>query len=539
MKSTITQLLKHEVALHVKEAMFPVDANTYMAIGRPVRWGDAVDPELAGEIENAVYSTVYRNQTFRDMIAIKKVETADTALVVPRVDWVTGVQYDAYTDQVDLASHLETLALGTGDFQSVTITQNTAIFAGNVATGNLIYISSPQDGYKEIVSTGTGTLSVNSNMVGEGGTYLNVALIRIVNTYPQFANNFYVRNSKDQVFKCLFNNHDGLSTIEPTIDIDGQLPENPYILTGDSYKWKYLYTIPYGMKQKFFTSSWMPAIVDNAVVAGAVDGRLDIITITSGGTGYFLDSGESGNSNSLSIVSVSGDGSGAVVTAKVQSGVITDLNILNGGTGYTTANVYITPGSNHLANGNIASFSAVISPPGGHGFNPVTELGCYSVMTAVDLIGTENDTIPVGTSVVPFDFRQITLVSDPKLANGVFANGSVYRMTTKLALTNPGTSNYTNDETVYIGTSLAAANFTATVIDWDASGNYLYVNNLSGNVVVGSTLTGNTSAATATILGETAPDITLFTGDLLYIENRDKIVRDVDQTEQIRLVLSF
>ena len=541
MKSTITQLLKHEVALHVKEAMFPVDANTYMAIGRPIRWGDEVDPELSTEIENAVYSTVYRNQVFRDMIAIKKVQTADTALVVPRIDWVTGIHYDAYTDQVDLASHLETLALGTGDLTSAgtLITQNTARFSGNVSTGNLIYISSPQDGYKEIVSTGANTITVNSNMVGEGGTYLNVALIRIVNTYPQFANNFYVRNSKDQVFKCLFNNHDGASTIEPTIDIDGQLPENPYILTGDSYKWKYLYTIPYGMKQKFFTASWMPAIVDNAVVAGAVDGRLDIITINSGGTGYFLEGGESGNSNSLSIITVTGDGEGAIVTAKVQSGVITDLNILNGGTGYTTANVTITAGANHVANGNIASFSAIISPPGGHGSNPVTELGCYSVMTAVDFIGTETDTIPVGTSVVPFDFRQITLLSDPKLANGVYANASVYRMTTKLSLTDPGTSNYTNDETVYIGSSLALANMTATVVNWDSSTNELYVNNLAGNVVVGSTLTGNTSAATATILGETAPNISLFTGELLYIENRAKIVRDVDQTEQIRLVLSF
>jgi hypothetical protein len=364
-------------------------------------------------------------------------------------------------------------------------------------------------------------------------------VIRVDDMYPYFANNFYVRNTKDQVFKCLYNANSATSTIEPTIDIDGQLPENPYILTSDGYKWKYLYTIPYGMKQKFFTDKWMPVINDNSVLAGAVDGRLDIITINSGGTGYFLEGGESGNSNSLSIVSVSGDGEGAVVTAKVESGVITDLNILNGGTGYTTANVYITSGSNHLANGNIASFSAVISPPGGHGSNPAQELGCFTVMTAVDVIGTETGTIPVGTAVVPFDFRQITLIRDPLLANGVYASGSVYSTTTKLSLTDPGVSNYTNDETVYIGSSLAQANMTATVVDWNPSTNELYVNNLSGNVAVGYTLTGNTSAATATILGETAPGITLFTGDILYIENRDKIVRDVNQTEQIRLILSF
>jgi len=62
---------------------------------------------------------------------------------------------------------------------------------------------------------------------------------------------------------------------------------------------------------------------------------------------------------------------------------------------------------------------------------------------------------------------------------------------------------------------------------------------LSGNTVVGSTLTGNVSAATATVLSVEEGSLDLFSGDLLYIENRNKIVRDVDQTEQIRLVLSF
>jgi hypothetical protein len=260
--------------------------------------------------------------------------------------------------------------------------------------------------------------------------------------------------------------------------------------------------------------------------------------IEDGGTGYFLDNGESGNSASLSIITVTGDGEGAVVTANISSGVITDLNILNGGTGYTSANV-VAVDPNQLSNGNAAIFQAMISPPGGHGSNPIKELGCYSVMTAVSFEGTESDTIPVGTDVVPFDFRQISLIRDPLLANGVYANGSVYRSTTKLSLTDPGTSNYSNDETVYIGTGPNDATFTGTVVTWNASTNELYVNNLSGNVTVGSTLTGATSAATATVLGETGPDIGLFSGDLLYIENRAKIVRDADQTEQIRLVLSF
>jgi hypothetical protein len=62
---------------------------------------------------------------------------------------------------------------------------------------------------------------------------------------------------------------------------------------------------------------------------------------------------------------------------------------------------------------------------------------------------------------------------------------------------------------------------------------------LAGNVSVGATITGNNSAAVSTVLGVETATVELFTGDVLYIENRQKVVRDVEQTEQIRLVLSF
>jgi hypothetical protein len=358
----------------------------------------------------------------------------------------------------------------------------------------------------------------------------------LTDTYPQFANNFYCRNSKDQVFKCLLNPNDVVSTVEPTIDIDGQLPENPYIETGDGYRWKYLYTIPYGLKQKFFTNNWMPVTSDAAVVVGSVDGRLDILKIEDGGTGYFLKNGELGFSNSLSIITITGDGTGAQVTAKVEAGVITDVNILNGGSGYTYANVVIVD-PDQLDDGTPAVISALISPPGGHGSNPLKELGCFSVMTTVTLEDTEDGTIPIGNDNYPFDFRQITLLRDPLLSNGAYANASVYRTTTKLTTTSTGDSNYVPDEVVYIGGSLETATMTAVVVSWDKDFTTLYVNNVRGTPTVGSSLVG--AACSAGILGIEEPDVELFTGDTLYIENRAKIVRDANQTEQIRLVLSF
>lgn len=531
-KSAITQLLKLSVAEFVRSNIFTTYSNTYIGIGRPIRWGDELDPEEDNEIEVVRYSTDYRNQIYRDMIAIKKVQAADISLVVPRVDWKANTPYDQYDDSVELFSHQKTFSVGTVDASGVTVTQNSAVFTGNISVGNTVFIGADS---KEVVSLNATTLVLNTAL---SGSYTNVALTRADNTYPFFANTFYVRNSKDQVFKCLQNNSGSPSTIEPTIDIDGQLPENPYILTGDDYKWKYLYTIPYGEKQKFFTKNWMPVLTDPAVVAGSTGGRIDTVDIIDGGSGYFLNNGESGNVASLSIVTVIGDGTGAEITARIESGVITELNILDGGAGYTRAELVVQD-DDQLLDGTPAVLEASIPPFGGHGSNPVKELGCYTVMTTVSIEGDESDTIPVGTVAGAFDFRQLILLRDPKLTSGEFANGTVYRATTNLRVTDPGITNFENDETVYMGTSLAEATFTATVVNWNPSTNELFVNNKSGTPVVGQGLTGQNSAAVSTILGVEQPEIALFSGDLLYIENRQKIVRDVDQTEQIRLVLSF
>jgi hypothetical protein len=531
MKASITPLLKYEIVEIIKANLFPTYANTYVGIGRPIRWGSD-DSETADEIEEVVYTTDTRNQVYRDLMAIKKVEAADTAIVAPRIDWVSGVKYDEYSNEVELFSHTDKFTLtGTANASANVLYANTAVFDGSLALGDIISVNNE---IRQIV----GVPSSTQRVVNTNFTYAvtDGSVVRLTDTYPQFANNFYCRNSKDQVFKCLLNPNDVVSTVEPTIDIDGQLPENPYIETGDGYRWKYLYTIPYGLKQKFFTNNWMPVTSDAAVVVGSVDGRLDILKIEDGGTGYFLKNGELGFSNSLSIITITGDGTGAQVTAKVEAGVITDVNILNGGSGYTYANVVIVD-PDQLDDGTPAVISALISPPGGHGSNPLKELGCFSVMTTVTLEDTEDGTIPIGNDNYPFDFRQITLLRDPLLSNGAYANASVYRTTTKLTTTSTGDSNYVPDEVVYIGGSLETATMTAVVVSWDKDFTTLYVNNVRGTPTVGSSLVG--AACSAGILGIEEPDVELFTGDTLYIENRAKIVRDANQTEQIRLVLSF
>jgi hypothetical protein len=481
---------------------------------------------------------------------------------------------------------------------------NSANFIGNVETGNIIFVG--EESREVITVRSNKVLSLNSNLTV---SLSNTEIYRKDNTYPYSANTFYVRNTRDQVFKCLFNNSRANSTVEPTIDIDGQLPENPFILTGDGYKWKYLYTIAAGLKQRFFTNKWMPVSNDAVVIESATSGRIDLIKVLWGGSGYI----NGGNSNTAAILEITGtDGQGANLVASVSNGVITAVTVLNGGNNYTrgevtftnsaeqlgaviiggTVNITSTAISSNVSNtanqsfvGNVfvndivtvnaesrnvvtitngthlvvntaftnpantqsmtitrsnAVFDISFPPTGGHGSDPEEELGIHSVMISVEFEDTENETLPISDSTNLFDFNQVGILLDPLVGNGAFtAYETNYRMTTRLEVSDPGLNNFTDDETVYVGSSISEATAVANVAHWDPGDNYLYINNITGTFSGSQIVKGVTSGASVPILSISNSEIKLFTGELVYMENRTNIIRKDNQIDQVKVVLSF
>lgn len=509
-------------------------SNTFIGISRPVEWEDA------NVIPMPIETTDSFNQVFRNLIALKKINASDMNPVIPRVDWANNTLYVAYSEDLELYTYTtETAITGTasasnGSFQLVGA--NT-VFTSNLAVGDFITMegdgnTSPKI-VKEVVSIANAT-SVNVNSAFTAA-YAGNVVSKVVNTYPDFANNFYVRNTRDQVFKCLFNNGANNSTSMPTINIDGQLPENPFIETGDGYKWKYMYTIPAGLKEKFFTSQWMPVIDDILVNASAETGRLDILKIISGGQGYQAN----GNSSSAQIITVVGDGTGANLTAQVVNGVITKINVLDGGSGYTTATLVISDNTK-IANTANANVVAIIGPQNGHGYDAAYELGATSLMISVDLDADENGTIPTETAVEKFDYRQIIMLRNPKSNIGGYLSNTNYKTVYVCSISSPPSgTNYDLDETVYQGTSLATATFTGTVVNWDSGANELWLNNITGTFLGSEPLIGTTQTSAVTAFTLTEPTWEPFTGEILYVENRSKVIRDPNQTEQIKIILSF
>lgn len=338
--------------------------------------------------------------------------------------------------------------------------------------------------------------------------------------------NFYVLNSSDQVFKCLSNVASNVaSTSQPELTLSTTSLEEPYIETSDGYKWKYLYTLTSAQKQRFLGDDWMPVTFNKFVRAAAAPGSIDVVTVTNSGNNYT-------NGSIQPIISIDGDGTGAILKANVSGGQIQDVIIQNRGSDYTYATLTIRDVVGGIGTNGAAVVS--IAPHFGHGFDPVHELGASTIMFNVEFDGNENDTLPTEN-----DFREIVLIHNPN-ASGTqaLATDSSYTMYTRIK-TSPGVGDFNTDEIVYQGTTFEDATFTANVISFDEVQNYLYINDVRGTLQQNQTIKGLSSGSIRVVNAIKQPTLDLYTGKILYITDKLPIARDPSQTERIRFILSF
>jgi len=337
---------------------------------------------------------------------------------------------------------------------------------------------------------------------------------------------FFVVTSDWNVYKCLMNNYGKPSTVMPT-----QTILNSPVKESDGYIWKYMYTVAAEERLRFTTSAYIPVrtLVNNnnsmqwRVQQAAREGTIDVVEVISGGSGYM-------NANTI-IVTITGDGLGAQAFASINtiSNTVNTVTITNPGTNYTYGFVDIVDsgtGANAIAKPRIP-------PPGGHGSDPMRELGGSYIIINPRIIRTEDGQLPVTN-----EFRQISILQDPheRVADNV-ANSLVYTQTTRMILST-GSVDYYHDETVYQGSSLAEALFTGIVCAWDAPNNFIQLTNTTGTPAA-DVLVGANSAAARFVESITDKELKDYSGHLLYTDNISPITRANDQTEDFKIVLKF
>jgi hypothetical protein len=339
-----------------------------------------------------------------------------------------------------------------------------------------------------------------------------------------FQSNFYVVTDEFKVYKCLFNNNNQASTVKPTST------STSAVQLGDGYVWKYMYTIDTDSIIKFLTPEFMPVLACSTVQAAAVDGAIDIIKVTYAGNAYV----------STPSVVIVGDGNvAAAATATMAGGLITDITVGTRGTGYHVANVTITGGA---PNAN-ATARAILGPPGGHGSNPVDELGGYYVMINSKLVYAEGS----GDFPVTNDFRRIGMILDPLVYGSSNVRATANTLTTQWSFfANSTSAAFAVDEVITGGTSGAKARILTTtnvIVAGNSTTRFIQpLDDSSTNFTmfqVNETVTGGTSGSTAVIRQIYGPEANIHSGIVTYVDNRRPISRAADQSESIHIVIEF
>ena len=364
-----------------------------------------------------------------------------------------------------------------------------------------------------------------------------------------FDSTFVVMNSAYAVYKCIENDSNTASTVEPTST------SNSIVTTGDGYKWKYMYSLTSAETLNFMSTDFIHVSTDSTVTAAAVDGALDTIEVVAGGSSYSLSTG-----STITAIPIRGDGSSGVCSVTISAGAIASAAVTTAGTGYTYAyitNADIITGTNAGGAGSGANLNVFIPPKGGHGKDAVKELGGFYVMINKSLTGAEGTSdIGVGN-----DFRRIGLIRDPYNYGTTTVASATTRRQIHAAVFSSVSGTYTADEEI----NQASTGAVGKVIEYDSTNKILYWyqtrfpdvgTDSDGNLTAFSganAITGQSSSAAATpntsdstttnavvfASGYSTPELAFDSGDIIYVEERSPITRASDQTENIKLIIEF
>lgn len=301
--------------------------------------------------------------------------------------------------------------------------------------------------------------------------------------------------------------------------------------------------------------------------AAAAAGGIHKLKLISGGSGYNND----GASTSLA---VTGDGlgcltPGTILGSYISGGAFVSDIIITGGNATTGSGNDNVGADYSVAQATVtqtgasgAVFEPIISPRGrpgfstavaggGHGSDPVFELGGFYVGINVQISGT-TDTQIANTQ----DFRQISLIRNP-LVGGVIPTSPASAINTlKYIGYGAGyTAETTLAQAVQTGDYVIenSLGFKGYIVNVDTTNNriYYFQNDLTGYVTPtdadmviksgGQVQTQYALTASSDAITLNAPELNFNagSGEMLFLENRDPIQRSTSQIEDVKLIIEF
>ena len=390
--------------------------------------------------------------------------------------------------------------------------------------------------------------------------------------YP--TNTYYVMTEDQQVYMCVANSRSSTGAINPSTVKPSYSAHSPKqwtaFKTADGYVWKFLYEITAVRSNTFLSSGYIPVQqTDSATSSGAAQTDQDRIRSTARGgqiLGVQIIDPGAGYTDSVT-VTFTGNGTGASGTVtrngdaigKIDMrGTISDSGM---GSGYDYATAKLTGGSPTRA----AVIRPILSPHYGFGHDVRQDLKSSSIMFNVKPVGTQSGAFSVTTSGTyggQSDFRQISLIRNLNYVDSATAGERVEQAQARVnrIVTTNAQVNIQKDEKLTGSTSGTVAwidHIDSVNRDTGAAALAIHYHfntrkDLApGNFTTGETITGGTSGVSTTVDSDSQPGktalagtqigkaaINKYSGDILYIDNRSRIVRSSTQTEDIKVIVS-
>lgn len=478
--SLIKTILHKSLAEAVYKDLVTKNSNYYYFLGRTLLWDDELSPLYP------IDSYAYERLTRSEIITLKQITPNDVSFVIPRINWTSGLVYDMYDDEYsDEILGLDIVSGGVGFTSLPTITVSGgggtgARFNPVVSDGKIIDI--------EVVSRGTGyTSDPTVTITGGGGTgaiiraYLNSAYSGTVKLEDS---NFYVMTDEFNVYKCLDNNNNSISTSKP---LGSSVAP---IITADGYIWKFMYNVPISLRNKFLSNEQIP-VVSALTNQFYSNGALESIIVDAKGSGY----------TSASII-VDGDGYLEEDPIFLQS-----VNVSAGGSGYSTPTVTITPpfqdASQYIALSEVFLGQKI--------FN--TNLDYYEVVSAGTLSAAEpthkRNTIINGSAALKY--IGTTAKATASVSSGVVTGINLIGGVRDVSVLSPGSGYTTAPSVNFSGGGGSGAQAIVKLNSVNGSILYVTVINSGDNY---------TSAPTVTFGNEWTAGEEVFVGDQYYYSNR-------------------
>lgn len=541
-------------------------SNVYVGLGKSSPWATIITNTTDATPPTPIDTLDAINEARQQLIGLKLVNPSDVSHVVPRYDWVAGATFVAW-DSTDPAIYDKAFYALTPDFKVYKCIVAGPDEVSDVPTHVNETITATSDGYywkymytvlasdsekfltnsympvKTLTETTTATVAAVSGsafvtlteenpfiMVGQKVTASSTNIYSDFNTTVVSVSGKLVELSTNAA-----NTGNGVLTFGAFADT------NPLFSQQESQRLSRAIASNQGIERLKLVSGG-----GNYTDASAVT-----ITVTGDGTGFQINTGSAGIAATYL--------SDGVFTSDIV--VATGANITNPGTNFTVAQAVVTTTGSPSS---VASFTPIIAPRGrsgfssvsvggGHGCDPVVELGGFYIAVNVQISGT-SDTQISNTQ----DFRQISLIKNPTVNN-------VIPDTPAGALNALKFIEYTAAYQDAHGNALAAAvqiddfliqnsaanPFKAFVVNVDTTNRriYYFQNDLTGYVsptaadmtfstggvpvVAHSIVSGEVSGVTG------AAEFNAGSGEMLFLENRDPIQRSTSQIEDVKLIIEF